>query len=154
MYNLEDCCDGEEEEAWSNTRVLGIGGGPWGKEGTDITSSLRPGGRRQCLKHGDSGELRAYGASGTPLGKEQLQVHVKVILLPGKLSASLAFHRPDESRGTAPPSLLGHYRRGCVHTGEMPGAGSRKPERGGVKVQRRPAKAWSMMQGDCQLPCK
>ena len=25
MYNLEGCCDGEEEEAWSNTRVLGEG---------------------------------------------------------------------------------------------------------------------------------
>lgn len=25
MYNLEDSCDGEEEEAWSNTEVLGEG---------------------------------------------------------------------------------------------------------------------------------
>lgn len=33
MYNLEDCCDGEEEEAWSNTRVLGIGGVDPGKGG-------------------------------------------------------------------------------------------------------------------------
>ena len=30
---------------------------------------------------------------GTPLGKEQLQVHVKATFLHGKLSTGLAFHQ-------------------------------------------------------------
>ena len=56
---------GRKRKPGLTPECLGQEGWTLGKEGTDI-SSLRPGGRRQCLKHGDSGELRAYGASGNP----------------------------------------------------------------------------------------
>lgn len=59
---------GRKRKPGLTPECLGQEGWTLGKEGTDI-SSLRPGGRRQCLKHSNSGELRAYGASGNPTGK-------------------------------------------------------------------------------------